>query len=76
MQNVRVDDLLRYLYGELNAEQKKFVEAALEADPELRDKMKTLSASKKRLDALSYSPEDSTIQNILAYSKNRKPDNS
>jgi anti-sigma factor RsiW len=54
MHNVRLDDLVRYLYGELNAEQKKAVEAALEADPELRDKMKTLSVSKKRLDALSF----------------------
>ena len=76
MQSVKVDDLLRYLYGELDIEQKKVVEAALEADPELRDKMKTLSTSKKRLDALSYSPDDSTIENILAYSKNRKPNNS
>jgi hypothetical protein len=72
MHNVRLDDLVRYLYGELNAEQKKAVEAALETDPELRDKMKTLSVSKKRLDALSFSPEESTIENILEYSKSLK----
>lgn len=76
MHNISLDDLLKYLYRETSPEQSIEIKKALETDTELREKYETLASSKKRLDALNFSPGQSTIDDILAYSRNHKNDKS
>lgn len=76
MQSITLDDLLQYLYKETSPERTVEIMDALEKDADLREKLETMSLAKKRLDMLSYSPENQTIDNILAYSKGLSPDKS
>lgn len=71
MQSFSTEDLLQYLYKETSPEKTVAIMNALETDAELREKLDTLIATKKRLDLLkSFSPSQETIDKILDYSKN------
>jgi hypothetical protein len=61
------EDLLLYLYKEMNAEQTAAIEAALANDWTLREKLAVLQASKTRLDTLVETPRTETVLNILKY---------
>jgi hypothetical protein len=63
------EDLLRYLYKETSAEMNARIEAALEHDWTLREKLEVLKASAKNLDRIVESPRAEVILNILQYAR-------
>lgn len=63
------EDLLLYLYNETSAEQTTAIEAALEKDWTLREKLAVLKASMKRLDKLTESPRTEVVLNVLNHAR-------
>jgi|GEM_PF-239460 len=68
---INQDDLLKYLYNEVDLQQKKEIEAALAADPELEEQFFDFLYMKKQLDDVSKntSPSKKSIEKILKFSK-------
>ncbi|MEI2739061.1 MAG: hypothetical protein V9F01_09775 [Chitinophagaceae bacterium] len=69
MTNFTPEDLLLYLYNETSAEQTTAIEAALEKDWTLREKLAVLKASMKRLDKLTESPRTEVVLNVLNHAR-------
>jgi hypothetical protein len=69
MTNFTPEDLLLYLYKETSATQTKRIEAALEQDWTLREKMNVLKASMQRLDKITASPRTEVVLNVLNYAR-------
>ena len=63
------EDLLRYLYKETSPEMGAAIEAALEEDWTLREKLEVLRASAQNLDKIVESPRTEVILNILQYAR-------
>ena len=61
------EDLLLYLYKETDPEQTAAIDAALQQDWTLREKLAVLQASKTRLDSVVATPRTETVLNILRY---------
>jgi hypothetical protein len=69
MTNFTPEDLLLYLYKETSAAQTSAIEAALESDWTLREKMNVLKASMQRLDKITVSPRTEVVLNVLNYAR-------
>ena len=67
MNNFTPEDLLLYLYNEVTAEEKSAIEAQLQKDWSLREKLNVLKASLRHLNEISYSPRTEVVLNILHY---------
>lgn len=64
------NDLIQFLYNELNNKQREELLHALASDPDLQDRLNELRELQKDLDKVQSSPSDRTVSKILAYSKN------
>jgi len=73
MNNFTTEDMIRFLYNEMNAEETTRLMAALEADWTLMEKFEVLKASMNNLDTLHYSPRRRTIEAILQYAEDTAP---
>jgi hypothetical protein len=69
MTNFTPEDLLLYLYKETSIEQTTAIEAALEKDWTLREKLNVLKASMQRLEKLKVAPRTEVVLNVLNYAK-------
>jgi len=69
MTNFTPEDLLLYLYKETSVEQTTAIEAALEKDWTLREKMNVLKASMQRLDKITVSPRIEVVLNVLNHAR-------
>ena len=69
MTNFTPEDLLLYLYKETSAEETAAIEAALNADWTLREKLAVLKASVQRLDKLTEAPRTEVVLNVLSYAR-------
>ena len=69
MTNFTPEDLLLYLYKETSDSQTTAIEAALEKDWTLREKMNVLKASMQRLDKLTVSPRTEVVLNVLHHAR-------
>jgi hypothetical protein len=69
MHNFTPEDLLLYLYKETSSKQTDAIEAALEKDWTLREKLEVLKASMQRLDKISLSPRTESVLNVLNYAR-------
>jgi len=69
MTNFTPEDLLLYLYNETSAKQATAIEAALEKDWTLREKLAVLKASMKRLDKITESPRTEVVLNVLNHAR-------
>ena len=69
MTNFTPEDLLLYLYKESSAEQNIAIEAALQKDWTLREKMNVLKVSMQRLDKIIAYPRTEVILNVLNYAR-------
>ena len=67
MNNYSPEDLLLYLYNETSAEATAAIDAALEKDWTLREKLAVLKASQQRLDAIVESPRTEVVLSVLRY---------
>ena len=73
MNNFTTEDMIRFLYNEMNAEETARLMAALEADWTLKEKFEVLKSSMTNLDTLHYSPRRRTIDAILQYAEDTAP---
>jgi len=69
MTNFTPEDLLLYLYNETSIKQTAAIEAALQKDWTLREKLTVLKASMQRLDKITTSPRTEVVLNVLNYAK-------
>ncbi len=69
MTNFTPEDLLLYLYKESSAEQTTAIEAALEKDWTLREKLNVLKTSMQRLDKITAAPRTEVVLNVLNYAR-------
>lgn len=69
MTNFTPEELLLYLYNEMNPQQTAAVEAALEKDWTLREKLAVLKASMQRLDKIVVAPRTEVVLNVLHYAR-------
>ena len=73
MNNITTEDMIRFLYNEMNAEETARLMAALEADWTLKEKFEVLKSSMTNLDTLHYSPRRKSIDAILQYAEDTAP---
>ena len=71
MTNFTPEDLLLYLYKDCSAEQAAQIEAALQKDWTLREKLAVLKASMNRLDKLVVSPRTEVVLNLMNKARER-----
>lgn len=71
MTNFTPEDLLQYLYKETSAEQTAAIEAALEKDWTLREKLAVLKAPMQRLDKITVAPRTEVVLNVLHYAREK-----
>lgn len=69
MPNFTPEHLLLYLYKETSAKQTTAIEAALEKDWTLREKLTVLKASMQRLDKITESPRTEVVLNVLNHAR-------
>lgn len=69
MTNFTPEDLLLYLYKETSTEQSSAIEAALQKDWTLREKMHVLKASMQRLDKIVVAPRTEVVLNVLNHAR-------
>lgn len=67
MNNYSPEDLLLYLYNETSAEATAAIDAALEKDWTLREKLAVLKASQQRLNAIVETPRTEVVLSVLRY---------
>jgi len=65
MRNFTLEDLLLYLYQEMDADTRHQVEIQLEKDWTLREKLAVLSDTKDRLNRLTETPRTEAILHIM-----------
>jgi hypothetical protein len=64
--------LISYLYKECSLLEKAAIEQALKEDSDLAIQFRNLEESQKTLNTLNVTPQGSTLQNILNYSKSNR----
>lgn len=70
MANFTTDDLLLYLYGDLDAKQVNLVETTLQKDWALRQKLQVLQESMTALDSAKlFQPRTKTVESIMQYAE-------
>lgn len=69
MTNFTPEDLLMYLYKETSENETKAIEAALQKDWTLREKLGVLKASMERLDKIVTSPRTEVVLNVLNHAR-------
>ena len=74
MANFTPEDLLLYLYNEMEPATKLELEKALETDWTLREKLGVLKTSMQRLDRLVQSPRTEVVLNILRHASKELPE--
>lgn len=72
MTNFSPEDLLLFLYKETSPEMTVAIEAALEQNWSLREKLAVLKASQDRLQTLVQAPRTQCVLNILHYAAKRE----
>ena len=71
MTNFTPEDLLQYLYKETFNDETAAIEAALEKDWTLREKLAVLKASMQRLDKITTTPRTEVVLNVLNYAREK-----
>lgn len=71
MSNFTPEELLLYLYHEMDPETRSRVELALENDWTLREKLGVLKVTMQRLDRLVQPPRTEVVLNILHYASEK-----
>lgn len=69
MTNFTPEDLLLYLYKETSINETKAIEAALQKDWTLREKLGVLKASMERLDKIVTTPRTEVVLNVLNHAR-------
>ena len=67
MNNYTPEDLLQYLYNEVDSVTRRGIEDALENDWTLREKLSVMKASHQRLNSIVEQPRTEAVLNVLKY---------
>ncbi|RYY64412.1 MAG: hypothetical protein EOO12_09740 [Chitinophagaceae bacterium] len=67
------EDLLRYLYHEMNGEESAALDTELARNWALREKLAVLKTAHERLNAIIESPRTEVILNVLKYAYATSP---
>ncbi|RYZ22511.1 MAG: hypothetical protein EOO16_08800 [Chitinophagaceae bacterium] len=67
MHNYTPEDLLRFLYHEMNTEDARVLESELSRNWSLREKLAVLKSAQERLNGAMESPRTEVVLNILKY---------
>lgn len=67
------EDLLRYLYHEMNAEEARALESELTSNWPLREKLSVLKSAQERLNSAMESPRTEVVLNVLKYAAATAP---
>jgi hypothetical protein len=67
-----IHHLISYLYNELSLLEKAAIEQALKEDENLLNQLNLLKESQKPLADIKLEPNQSTVNNILHYSKSNR----
>ena len=73
IKTVTQDNLVRFIYGEISAEEASLIQEALTSDLELKELYDQLVESKAELNKIRLQPSQKVIDNILNYSRNSAP---
>ena len=63
------EELVRYLYNDISPEKAAVIDAALQEDWTLREKLEVLKASANNLDRIIESPRPEVILKVLNYAR-------
>ncbi len=69
METYTMEDLLQYLYKETSPERTAAIKAAIESDWDLREKFETITSTVNKLEPVTLSPRDKTIDFIMNYAE-------
>jgi hypothetical protein len=72
MHNYTPEDLLRFLYREMNADEATVLETELNRNWALREKLTVLKSAQERLNSAMESPRTEAVLNILKYAAGTK----
>jgi hypothetical protein len=61
--------LVKYLYSETSASERLAIDEALATDITLQEQYRELLSAYQQLPKVSFSPSESAVSNVLAYSK-------
>lgn len=67
------EEMLRYLYNEMNAEEASKMKQAIESDWTLQEEFESLRQSLSTLDSLHYAPRAKAVRSILEYAESTRP---
>ena len=67
MNIITPEDLVQYLYYETSTPKTEAIQAALEADLELRETYEVMATAKKQLDDIKVKPRDEAVKKILEH---------
>ena len=73
MTNFTPEDMIRFLYNEMTAEEAKSLLQAMENNWSIKEKFEVLKEAMSNLDTLHYSPRPQSIQAIMQYADVTKP---
>ena len=68
------EELVQYLYNETSPEKTAAIEAALQEDWTLREKLEVLKLSRTTLNSITESPRQEAIMNVLNYARQTAPE--
>jgi anti-sigma factor RsiW len=63
------DDVIRFVYDEMSAEEARELSQVLFSDPALESRYNELVALKAQIDGAAKNPSDAVVNRILNYSK-------
>lgn len=66
--NYTNDDLIRFVYNEMEPERAIVLQREMQQDAELRKEVQQLSETKAKLDTEKHDPDDTTINMVMDYS--------
>jgi hypothetical protein len=69
MNSFTTEELLQYLYNEIDATKMAAIQKALGSDWQLQERVQLLKKTQQQLDTLHYAPRTQTIDSILAYAE-------
>ncbi len=72
--NISPTLILKYVYHELNQDERQSLEAQLAQDHQAQEAFFSLLDMRKQVDKSLAEPSDKTIQNILNFSKSYHPE--
>jgi hypothetical protein len=73
MHNYTPEDLLRFLYHEMNSNEAAVLESELTLNWALREKLAVLKSAQERLNSVVESPRTEVVLNILKYAAATAP---